>query len=57
MKSYIWQFQRALFKNKRHPAVMMTSSSSKKENVWDYPRPPRLEPTKKHLKVLYKGKV
>lgn len=25
------------------------------ESVWDYPRPPRLEPTTKHLKVVFQG--
>lgn len=25
------------------------------ESVWDYPRPPRLEPTSKHLRVIHKG--
>ena len=25
------------------------------ESVWDYPRPPRLEPTPRHLRVLYAG--
>lgn len=25
------------------------------ESVWDYPRPPRLESTTKHLKVFFKG--
>lgn len=25
------------------------------ESVWDYPRPPLMEPTTKHLKVLFKG--
>ncbi|GAB4555342.1 MAG: DUF427 domain-containing protein [Anaerolineae bacterium] len=25
------------------------------ESVWDYPRPPRLEPTAKHLKVIFNG--
>lgn len=37
----------------------MSSASStggiKKESVWDYPRPPALEPTKRHLKVVYTG--
>lgn len=28
-----------------------------KESVWDYPRPPRLEPTDSHLKVVLFGKV
>jgi uncharacterized protein (DUF427 family) len=25
------------------------------ESVWDYPRPPRLEPTDKHLRVIFNG--
>lgn len=25
------------------------------ESVWDYPRPPRLEPTSKHLQIIYNG--
>jgi len=28
-----------------------------KESVWDYPRPPRLEPNASHLKVVHFGKV
>lgn len=27
------------------------------ESVWDYPRPPRLEPTSKHLRVVFNGVV
>lgn len=27
------------------------------ENVWDYPRPPRIEKTTEPLRVLYQGKV
>ncbi|AHB87540.1 protein of unknown function DUF427 [Thermosynechococcus sp. NK55a] len=27
------------------------------ESVWDYPRPPRLEPTAKHLRVVFNGVV
>ena len=27
------------------------------ESVWDYPRPPRLEPTNKHLKVVFNGET
>ncbi|RFM22893.1 MAG: DUF427 domain-containing protein [Candidatus Thermochlorobacter aerophilum] len=27
----------------------------KKESVWDYPRPPRLEPTSRRLRVVFKG--
>src|SRR5690349_21189791 len=25
------------------------------ESVWDYPRPPRLEPTTKHIQVIFAG--
>ncbi len=25
------------------------------ESVWDYPRPPRLEPTTKHIRVVFNG--
>ena len=28
-----------------------------KESVWDYPRPPRLEPARHHLKVVFFGKT
>lgn len=27
------------------------------ESVWDYPRPPRLEPTSKHVRVIFNGQV
>ena len=27
------------------------------ESVWDYPRPPRLEPTGRHIQVLFEGQV
>lgn len=27
------------------------------ESVWDYPRPPRLERTNKHLKVIFNGEL
>ena len=27
------------------------------ESVWDYPRPPKLEPTTKHLKVFWKDQL
>jgi uncharacterized protein (DUF427 family) len=27
------------------------------ESVWDYPRPPRLERTTKHIKVIFNGEV
>ena len=25
------------------------------ESVWDYPRPPRLEPTTRHIRVVFNG--
>ncbi len=27
------------------------------ESVWDYPRPPKLELTNKHLKIIFGGEV
>ncbi len=27
------------------------------ESVWDYPRPPRLELMKKHLKIVFNGEI
>ena len=27
------------------------------ESVWDYPRPPRLERTSKHLKIIFNGEI
>jgi uncharacterized protein (DUF427 family) len=27
------------------------------ESVWDYPRPPRVEPTEKHIQVIFGGEV
>jgi hypothetical protein len=27
------------------------------ENVWDYPRPPRLEPAAQQLRILFAGRV
>lgn len=27
------------------------------ESVWDYPRPPRFERTKKHLKIVFNGEI
>lgn len=27
----------------------------KKESVWDYPRPPRIEPVKKRIRVMFNG--
>jgi len=33
------------------------SSGSGNESVWDYPRPPRLEPTAKQIRVVFGGLV
>ena len=27
------------------------------ESVWDYPRPPRLEQTNRHLKIVFNGEI
>ena len=27
------------------------------ESVWDYPRPPRLEPTPKHIQIIFNGEI
>ena len=27
------------------------------ESVWDYPRPPRLEPTHKHIQIIFNGTI
>lgn len=31
------------------------ASESGKESVWDYPRPPRVEPTSHHIRVIFNG--
>ena len=31
--------------------------SNATESVWDYPRPPRLEPTRRHLRIVHAGAV
>ncbi len=36
---------------------MATEQPLRQESVWDYPRPPRLEPTSRHLRVVHAGKV
>ncbi len=39
----------------------MTDQSSQKsahqESVWDYPRPPRLERSEKHIQVVFNGRI
>eukprot|EP01121_Diplochlamys_sp_Union-15-3_P022333 TRINITY_DN946_c0_g1_i1.p1 TRINITY_DN946_c0_g1~~TRINITY_DN946_c0_g1_i1.p1 ORF type:complete len:189 (-),score=41.63 TRINITY_DN946_c0_g1_i1:66-557(-) len=35
----------------------MTETTSKTENVWDYPRPPAIEPTPKKLRVSFNGEI
>lgn len=32
-------------------------SKEGQESVWDYPRPPRLEATNKHLKIFFNGEI
>lgn len=31
------------------------SHQPRKESVWDYPRPPRIEPTPRHIRVVFAG--
>ncbi|TVQ69610.1 MAG: DUF427 domain-containing protein [Chromatiaceae bacterium] len=33
------------------------TTSHPQESVWDYPRPPRVEPAQRHLKVVHDGQV
>ncbi|MBI5931755.1 MAG: DUF427 domain-containing protein [Chloroflexi bacterium] len=35
----------------------MPNETPQQESVWDYPRPPRLEPTSKRIKVVFNGIV
>ena len=35
----------------------MAGDEKQQESVWDYPRPPRLEPTTRHLRVVHAGIV
>ena len=39
------------------PPVEPSDPAQGKESVWDYPRPPRLEPTPSHLVVEFAGRV
>ncbi len=36
---------------------MAKDSNSRKESVWDYPRPPRLENTNRRVRVIFNGEV
>jgi len=36
---------------------MSSPSAQTPESVWDYPRPPRLEPTDSHLRVVFNDQV
>ena len=33
----------------------MSTTGPEKESVWDYPRPPRLEPTPRRIRVVFEG--
>lgn len=37
--------------------TVTTEQPDRQESVWDYPRPPRLEPTARHLRVVHAGVV
>ena len=34
-----------------------TAPGEGQESVWDYPRPPHLERTGKHLKIIFNGEI
>jgi uncharacterized protein (DUF427 family) len=36
---------------------MPAFDAMKRESVWDYPRPPRLEPTKRRIRVIHAGET
>lgn len=36
---------------------MASANERPKESVWDYPRPPRLEPTSRHIRIVHAGIV
>jgi uncharacterized protein (DUF427 family) len=40
-----------------HDAMQDTGPDAKREYVWDYPRPPRLEPSDRVVKVQFNGHV
>lgn len=33
------------------------SNTNNTENVWEYPRPPRAEPTQRHIRVVFNGQT
>jgi uncharacterized protein (DUF427 family) len=41
--------------NKVNPEILRQTKSAKVESVWDYPRPPRLEPTPRRIRILGAG--
>ncbi len=39
------------------PAIKRTEPGPGQESVWDYPRPPRVEPSSKHVRAVYNGVI
>lgn len=39
------------------PAMQRIEPGPGQESVWDYPRPPRLEPSSKHIQAVFNGVV
>ncbi|MDZ4763308.1 MAG: DUF427 domain-containing protein [Chloroflexota bacterium] len=37
--------------------VQRQTPKAGQESVWDYPRPPRIEPTSKHVRIVFNGVV
>jgi uncharacterized protein (DUF427 family) len=38
-------------------SIQPQTPPSNQESVWDYPRPPRLEPTTRHIRVVFNGQT
>lgn len=42
-------------KPEENPEPKQPQSETERESVWDYPRPPRLEPSPKNIRVVFNG--
>jgi uncharacterized protein (DUF427 family) len=39
------------------PAIKRIEPQPGQESVWDYPRPPRLEPVSRHIQIIFNGEL
>lgn len=39
------------------PQIRKIEAKSGQESVWDYPRPPRLEPSNRHVRIIFAGET